>query len=102
MMAASLANFSLARYGDYIYPDWANYVGWSITMGSSVVSFVYIGYRIAKQDGNFLQVSENMYSCHCQAWYDGAVFNHFQALTHFRLGFIACDPPMYYEPNLKI
>ena len=59
MMVFSWADFSLARYGDYIYPDWANALGWVITMTSSVVSVAYVIYRVAKEKGSFIEVSLN-------------------------------------------
>ena len=58
IMVVSWVDFSMARYGDYVYPDWANLLGWIISLSSSIVIMVYISYRIFKEKGPILQVSD--------------------------------------------
>ena len=56
-MVVSWVDFSMARYGDYVYPDWANLLGWLISLSSSIVILAYITYRIVMEEGSLLQVS---------------------------------------------
>jgi len=51
-------DYSPARYGSYIYPAWADGLGWLMSLSVVVWIPVYAVFAVWKQyDGNVLQVS---------------------------------------------
>ena len=49
--------FTPAQYGDYVFPEWANILGWAMTGTSLLCIVVYaIGFLIFKAEGGLVEV----------------------------------------------
>ncbi|KAI0215921.1 hypothetical protein LSAT2_031995 [Lamellibrachia satsuma] len=52
ILVFSFVNYEPASYGKYIYPLWADSVGWLLTMSSVIPIFVVAIYKYVKADGD--------------------------------------------------
>jgi hypothetical protein len=54
----SLINYSRLQYGDYIYPLWAELLGWCLALSSMLCIPIYVVYRLLKSpQNNFKKVN---------------------------------------------
>ena len=66
ILVFSFVNYEPASYGKYIYPLWADSVGWLLTMSSVIPIFVVAIYKYVKADGDtVLEVSTHDVLAHC-------------------------------------
>jgi len=52
ILVFSFVNYEPAMYGKYVYPLWADSVGWMLTMSSVIPIFVVAIYKYVKADGD--------------------------------------------------
>lgn len=57
VVIASTLTSSGLKYDDYIFPNWANIVGWSVAMSSMVFVPLYAIYKFFSVPGTFREVS---------------------------------------------
>lgn len=57
VVIASTLTSSGLKYDDYIFPNWANVVGWSVAMSSMVFVPLYAIYKFLSVPGTFKEVS---------------------------------------------
>ena len=51
-----LINYEPISYKDYVYPKWANVIGWCITFSSMSCIPIMACYQLAKASGSFTEV----------------------------------------------
>lgn len=56
VVASTLTSSSL-KYDEYVFPYWANFVGWGIAMSSMLFVPVYAIYKFLSLPGTFKEVS---------------------------------------------
>ena len=59
MVVVSFATFNPPVYGSYIFPPWANMVGWCLAMSSMSMVPLYAIYKLCVLPGKFCNVSSN-------------------------------------------
>uniref|UniRef100_A0A2K5SJ64 Transporter n=1 Tax=Cebus imitator TaxID=2715852 RepID=A0A2K5SJ64_CEBIM len=52
VVVVSIINFKPLSYDDYIFPPWANWVGWGISLSSMVLVPIYIIYKLLSTQGS--------------------------------------------------
>uniref|UniRef100_A0A2K6TAJ0 Transporter n=1 Tax=Saimiri boliviensis boliviensis TaxID=39432 RepID=A0A2K6TAJ0_SAIBB len=52
VVVVSIINFKPLSYDDYIFPPWANWVGWGISLSSMVLVPIYIIYKFLSTQGS--------------------------------------------------
>nr|XP_055220671.1 sodium-dependent noradrenaline transporter isoform X2 [Gorilla gorilla gorilla] len=52
VVVVSIINFKPLTYDDYIFPPWANWVGWGIALSSMVLVPIYIIYKFLSTQGS--------------------------------------------------
>lgn len=57
MVVVSFATFNPPVYGSYIFPPWANMVGWCLAMSSMSMVPLYAIYKMCILPGKFCNVS---------------------------------------------
>lgn len=57
MVVVSFATFNPPNYGSYIFPQWANLVGWCLAMSSMTMVPLYAIYKLCSLPGRFCDVS---------------------------------------------
>ncbi|XP_063055804.1 sodium-dependent dopamine transporter [Engraulis encrasicolus] len=55
MVVVSFASFSAPKYGSYVFPVWANVVGWCLAVSSMTMVPLYALYKFFSLPGNFKQ-----------------------------------------------
>ncbi|XP_069913023.1 sodium-dependent dopamine transporter [Oryctolagus cuniculus] len=53
MVVVSIVTFRPPRYGAYIFPDWANALGWAIAVSSMAMVPIYAAYKFCSLPGSF-------------------------------------------------
>lgn len=59
MVVVSFATFNPPVYGSYIFPPWANMVGWCLAMSSMSMVPLYAIYKLCVLPGKFCNVSSS-------------------------------------------
>lgn len=59
-MVVSIINFKPLTYDDYVYPPWANWVGWGIALSSMILVPAYVIYKFFSIQGSLWEVSSGM------------------------------------------
>lgn len=57
MVVISFATFNPPNYGSYMFPQWANLVGWCLAMSSMTMVPLYAIYKFCTLPGRFCDVS---------------------------------------------
>lgn len=57
MVVVSIINFKPLTYDDYIFPLWANWVGWGVALSSMALVPAYIVYKFLSTRGSLWEVS---------------------------------------------
>lgn len=57
MVVVSIINFKPLTYDDYVYPPWANWVGWGIALSSMILVPAYVIYKFFSIRGSLWEVS---------------------------------------------
>lgn len=57
MVIVSVINSKPLTYDEYVFPPWANSVGWVVASSSMMLVPAYILYKLLKARGTFKQVS---------------------------------------------
>lgn len=57
MVVVSVINFKPLTYDDYIFPLWANWVGWGIALSSMALVPTYTAYKFLSTRGSIREVS---------------------------------------------
>uniref|UniRef100_A0A8D2ZQH4 Transporter n=1 Tax=Scophthalmus maximus TaxID=52904 RepID=A0A8D2ZQH4_SCOMX len=57
MVVVSFATFNPPNYGSYVFPPWANSVGWCLAMSSMTMVPLYAIYKLCTLQGKFCNVS---------------------------------------------
>lgn len=57
MVVVSIINFKPLTYDDYIFPLWANWVGWGIALSSMTLVPAYMVYKFLSTRGSLWEVS---------------------------------------------
>lgn len=58
ILAFTWIDFTPAKYGDYVFPFWANAIGWALSFSSvSLIPIVAI-YKIIREKGSFIEVRQ--------------------------------------------
>ena len=57
MVVVSVINFKQLTYDDYVFPPWANWVGWGIALSSMTLVPAYIAYKFLSTRGSLWEVS---------------------------------------------
>ena len=57
MVVVSVINFKPLNYDDYVFPLWANWVGWGIALSSMVLVPAYGIYKFFSIRGSLREVS---------------------------------------------
>ncbi|XP_077839455.1 sodium-dependent noradrenaline transporter isoform X2 [Macaca mulatta] len=52
VVVVSIINFKPLTYDDYIFPPWANWVGWGIALSSMVLVPIYVIYKFLSTQGS--------------------------------------------------
>lgn len=52
MVVVSIATFRPPHYGAYVFPEWANALGWAIAASSMSVAPVYAAYKFCSLPGS--------------------------------------------------
>ncbi|KAF7244733.1 Sodium-dependent noradrenaline transporter, partial [Varanus komodoensis] len=55
VVIVSVVNFKPLTYDEYVFPRWANSVGWGIALSSMILVPAYIVYKLVKAQGTFKQ-----------------------------------------------
>ena len=55
----SLLHYSVPTYGDYVYPGWANVIGWILAVSSSIPIPLGMLHQLYKTEGTIIQVRAN-------------------------------------------
>lgn len=56
MVVVSVVTFRAPHYGTYIFPDWANALGWAIATSSMAMVPIYATYKFCSLPGSFREV----------------------------------------------
>lgn len=56
MVVVSIVTFKPPHYGAYVFPNWANALGWAIALSSMVMVPVYAAYKFCSLPGSFREV----------------------------------------------
>lgn len=56
VVVVSIVTFRPPHYGDYIFPDWANALGWIIATSSMAMVPIYATYKFCSLPGSFREV----------------------------------------------
>lgn len=56
MVVVSIATFRPPHYGAYVFPEWANALGWAIAASSMSVAPVYAAYKFCSLPGSLREV----------------------------------------------
>uniref|UniRef100_A0A8C6L5F5 Transporter n=1 Tax=Nothobranchius furzeri TaxID=105023 RepID=A0A8C6L5F5_NOTFU len=59
MVVVSFATFNPPNYGSYMFPPWANMLGWCLAMSSMAMVPLYAIYKLCTLPGRFCNVSQN-------------------------------------------
>lgn len=62
MVVVSIINFKPLTYDDYIFPLWANWVGWGIALSSMTLVPAYVIYKFVSTRGSIWEVSAGLAS----------------------------------------
>ncbi|TNN36186.1 Sodium-dependent noradrenaline transporter [Liparis tanakae] len=65
IVIASAVKSTGLKYDDYVFPNWANIVGWGVAMSSMMFVPGYAIYKFCSVKGTFKQVSECVCVCVC-------------------------------------
>lgn len=57
VVVVSIINFKPLTYDDYVYPPWANWVGWGIALSSMILVPAYVIYKFFSIRGSLWEVS---------------------------------------------
>lgn len=57
MVVVSIVNFKPLTYDDYVFPTWANWLGWAISLSSMALVPAYIIYKCLSTRGSLREVS---------------------------------------------
>lgn len=57
MVVVSFATFNPPNYGSYMFPPWANMVGWCLAISSMTMVPLYAIYKLCTLPGKFCDVS---------------------------------------------
>lgn len=57
VVVVSIVTFRPPHYGAYIFPDWANALGWIIATSSMAMVPIYATYKFCSLPGSFREVS---------------------------------------------
>lgn len=60
VVVVSIINFKPLTYDDYIFPLWANWVGWGIALSSMTLVPIYIIYKCLRTRGSLREVSSGL------------------------------------------
>lgn len=60
VVVVSIINFRPLTYDDYVFPPWANWVGWGIALSSMVLVPAYIIYKFLSMRGSLWEVSSGL------------------------------------------
>lgn len=60
MVVVSFATFNPPNYGTYLFPSWANMLGWCLAMSSMTMVPLYAIYKLCTLPGKFCNVSLNI------------------------------------------
>lgn len=60
MVVVSIINFKPLTYDDYIFPLWANWVGWGIALSSMTLVPAYVVYKLLSTPGSLREVSSGL------------------------------------------
>lgn len=58
MVVVSFATFNPPNYGSYMFPPWANMVGWCLAISSMSMVPLYAIYKLCSLRGKFCDVSQ--------------------------------------------
>lgn len=61
VVIASTMTSSSLKYDEYVFPYWANIVGWAIAMSSMLFVPIYAIYKFLSVPGTFKEVSMKMF-----------------------------------------
>lgn len=56
VVVVSIINFKPLTYDDYVYPAWANWVGWGIALSSMILVPAYVVYKFFSIRGSLWEV----------------------------------------------
>jgi hypothetical protein len=62
VVVVSIINFKPLTYDDYVFPPWANWVGWGIALSSMVLVPVYVIFKFLSMRGSLWEVSSGQLS----------------------------------------
>lgn len=65
MVVVSIINFKPLTYDDYIFPLWANWVGWGVALSSMTLVPAYVVYKLLSTPGSLREVSSERALCVC-------------------------------------
>ena len=54
--AFMMSKASGLKYGEYVYPDWSNILGWLLASSTLVPIPCFMVYKLLQYDGSFVQV----------------------------------------------
>lgn len=57
VVVVSIINFKQLTYDDYVFPLWANWVGWGVALSSMTLVPAYIAYKFLSTPGSLWEVS---------------------------------------------
>lgn len=60
MVVVSIINFKPLTYDDYVFPAWANWLGWAIALSSMALVPAYIVYKCLSMRGSLREVSAGL------------------------------------------
>lgn len=56
VVVVSIVTFRPPHYGDYIFPEWANVLGWAIAASSMSMVPIYAAYKFCSLPGSLREV----------------------------------------------
>lgn len=57
VVVVSITNFKPLTYDDYVFPLWANWLGWGVALSSMTLVPAYMVYRFLSTRGSLWEVS---------------------------------------------
>ena len=66
MVVVSFATFNPPKYGNYMFPTWANVVGWCLAVSSMSMVPLYAIYKLLSLPGSFCDVSLCISAAHLE------------------------------------
>ncbi|XP_036923695.1 sodium-dependent noradrenaline transporter-like, partial [Sturnira hondurensis] len=57
VVVVSISNFKQLAYDDYVFPLWANWVGWGVPLSSMTLVPAYVAYQFLSTQGSLWEVS---------------------------------------------